>query len=466
MSDETQPRVMTPEVAPRARPRFRKFAIAAFVVLIPIALFALWDYVEARRLGAAVKSLREAKQPLTTQFSYSDTTRPDNAVRYYDAASALVDLSDTYGPTGLLQRLDRGEAGSPELIAAVRAILERNREAESLLERATELEFYGMRPGFSYNYQWDRLMNLSRLADLRAYERLSARDADGAGLALIRSLRLVRPLNWNARAQSIEPMSTWSSTAAHRAMRTLPEVLQLRPSDEMLEVLRQRIGTLDLDDAIEQSVKMERALLVQTFWDESHQWYARPWRNVVPQPFWQLLRPWLAHRVVNLIAFHNRAEATARRPWPQRLDVHGTEPPPVRPGFLGTLRAEYSEEVTRYFHSQRVSSIGRRLALTRSALTLMAIEQYRRANAGVAPARLSSLVPQYLNAVPVDPYSGQELRYRSEPDRVVVYSVGVNRKDDGGEKLGEGPSRRWSVYRRDEPTPDIGLMMRLSGGSY
>jgi hypothetical protein len=334
-----------------------------------------------------------------------------------------------------------------------------------LLQRATELEFYGMRPGFSYNYQWDRLMNLSRLADLRAYERLAAGDAEGASTALIRNLRLVRPLNWNSRAQSTEPMSPWSSTPANRAMRTLPELLQVRPSNDTLQALRREIATLDIDDAIERSVEMERALLVQTFWDDSHQWYARPWRSALPQPFWHLLRPWLGHRAVNLIAFYNSAQVTARLPWPERLNGHTKEPEPVRPGFLSSLRAQYSEEVVEYFHWERASSIGRRLALTRSASTLLAIEQYRRAHSGETPTSLSSLVPQYLEAVPVDPYSGQEMRYRHDADRIAVYSVGPNRKDDAGVKLDEHPSRRWGAYQPGEPPPDIGLSMRVSGGS-
>ena len=91
MSDEAMNDETPPEVTPRVRPRFRKFAIAAFILLVPIALFTLWDYIEARRLGAAVKALREAKQPLTTQPSNNQAMRPDNAARYYDAASALVD---------------------------------------------------------------------------------------------------------------------------------------------------------------------------------------------------------------------------------------------------------------------------------------------------------------------------------------------------------------------------------------
>ena len=81
------------------------------------------------------------------------------------------------------------------------------------------------------------------------------------------------------------------------------------------------------------------------------------------------------------------------------------------------------------------------------------------------PKAISALVPEYLPAVPIDPYSGQEIRYRRDGDRVATYSVGRNRKDDGGQKLGEGPSRRWGIYREDEPPPDIGLAMRVSGGS-
>jgi hypothetical protein len=466
MSDEAM-NDETPDVMPRVRPRFRKFAIAAFIVLIPIALFALWDYIEARRLGAAVKALREAKQPLTTQSSYTDAIRPDNASRYYNAASSLVDLSDTYGPPpGLMERLDRGEPGSAELLAEVRGVLERNREAEALLQRATNLDFHGMRPGFEYTLRWGQLGELSRLAGLRTYERIKSGDPDGAAQAIVQNLRLVHPLSWNNRANAVDALSVWSSSAANQGMRALPQLLELNPSMMTLDRLSREVSALDVDDAIEQSVVLERALLVQTFWNEPHQWYARPWRNTVPQPWWQLMRPWLAHRAVALIGIMNEQHNVARRAWPDRLGENaGPVPKPRRWIVGGVMVGLYSDEVVRYQQAERVASIARRLALTRAASLLLAVEQYRRAHGGSPPEALAQLVPQYLPALPVDPYSGQELRYRRDDARVAVYSVGVNRKDDGGEKLDEGPSRRWGIYRQDEPPPDIGLMMRLSGGS-
>ena len=461
MSDEIPPDVM-PDMTPRVRPRFRKLAIGAFVLLIPIALFALWDYIEARRLGAAVKALREAKQPLTTPSPSMNSMRPDNASRYYDAASALVDLSDTSEPGGLMQRLDRGEPRSPELLAELRAVLDRNREAEALLHRATELEFYG--PISEPNYRWGRLMGLSRLSGLRAIERIASADSEGTAQAILQDLKLVRALSWNDRAHATELLGMWSESAARQAMRALPALIEINPSTATVERLAREVAALDQDDAIERSVILERALLVEMLWNEPHQWYARPWRNTIAQPYWQLIRPGLANRAVTAIDLLNDYQNLARRPWPHRLVAEVPLPAP-RPRFVSGLYALYSSEAIRYQHARRVSTIAQRLALTRSASVLLAIERYRRVHDGRSPESLSALVPEYLPSVPIDPYSGQELRYRSEPDRVAVYSVGGNRKDDGGEKLGEGPSRRWGIYREDQPPPDIGLAMRLSGGS-
>jgi len=43
-------------------------------------------------------------------------------------------------------------------------------------------------------------------------------------------------------------------------------------------------------------------------------------------------------------------------------------------------------------------------------------------------------VPNYLDAVPVDPMDGKQIRYKllESPARYVVYSVGENRIDNGG----------------------------------
>lgn len=62
-----------------------------------------------------------------------------------------------------------------------------------------------------------------------------------------------------------------------------------------------------------------------------------------------------------------------------------------------------------------------------------ALERHRLAN-GHYPEGLDALVPRLLDRLPPDPVNDQPLKYRREaPDRFVLYSVGLDGKDDGGQ---------------------------------
>ena len=70
----------------------------------------------------------------------------------------------------------------------------------------------------------------------------------------------------------------------------------------------------------------------------------------------------------------------------------------------------------------------RSLVLTAIALTRYALRH------GGLPESLSALVPQFLPSVPADYMDGQPLRFRREPGgSFVLYSVGEDGKDDGGD---------------------------------
>ena len=51
------------------------------------------------------------------------------------------------------------------------------------------------------------------------------------------------------------------------------------------------------------------------------------------------------------------------------------------------------------------------------------------------PDTLADLVPKYLDAVPTDPYNGQPIVYRPDSPGPMLYSVGPDRRDDGGKQL-------------------------------
>jgi len=87
-------------------------------------------------------------------------------------------------------------------------------------------------------------------------------------------------------------------------------------------------------------------------------------------------------------------------------------------------------------------------AQLRTAQAGLAIERYRLA-AGKLPDEIADLVPNYLDAVPKDPFDGEDLRYKRLEMGFVVYSIGEDGSDDGGK---ERPPRS---KRKEDPNWDV-----------
>src|SRR5262249_1660497 len=96
------------------------------------------------------------------------------------------------------------------------------------------------------------------------------------------------------------------------------------------------------------------------------------------------------------------------------------------------------------------------------AAVAVALERYRRDH-GRWPDSLGDLVPRYLAAVPKDPQDGKPLRYRRRPDGVVVYWVGLDGTDHGGNlerrnyllKGTDQGFQLWEVSRRRQPVQEV-----------
>jgi len=78
----------------------------------------------------------------------------------------------------------------------------------------------------------------------------------------------------------------------------------------------------------------------------------------------------------------------------------------------------------------------------------VALRLYR-AEHGEYPAALAAVVPDYLEELPPDPFSGEPFRYRREGEGWLLWSVGEDGDDDGALEA----ERRWGqedgdiVYR-------------------
>lgn len=97
-------------------------------------------------------------------------------------------------------------------------------------------------------------------------------------------------------------------------------------------------------------------------------------------------------------------------------------------------------------------------AMLRCGITAIAAERYRQAQ-GRWPATLAELVEaKLLDAVPLDPFDGAPLRLRRTSEGVVVYAIGFDGKDNGG-NLNDNPRisgadlgfRLWNLEWRRGP---------------
>lgn len=108
------------------------------------------------------------------------------------------------------------------------------------------------------------------------------------------------------------------------------------------------------------------------------------------------------------------------------------------------------------------TAICRLNAVLRCHAVGLAAERYRRLH-GDWPQSLAQLTPDLLAVVPTDPFTDDTLLYRHLPDGAVIYSVGLDGQDNGG-NVDSGKTndpgtdigiRLWDVAkRRQPPKPD------------
>jgi hypothetical protein len=117
-------------------------------------------------------------------------------------------------------------------------------------------------------------------------------------------------------------------------------------------------------------------------------------------------------------------EPFRHEPFPFGFVEHGRDRPmaaqlgPVPGEFLDPLRWMWS-------------AAGKAEAVQRLAWVAAAAARFR-ASAKADLQRLDQLVPEYLDAVPLDPFDGKPLKMVRTDKGLVLYSIGPDKKDDGG----------------------------------
>jgi hypothetical protein len=153
-----------------------------------------------------------------------------------------------------------------------------------------------------------------------------------------------------------------------------------------------------------------------------------------------------------LFDYSARMQATARLPYQFRIaamEQIGKEMDETKPNLATAFFLNYPKIET---------AICRLNAVLRCHAVGLAAERYRRSH-GNWPETLTQLTPNFIAVVPTDPFTDDPLLYHRLPDGVVIYSVGLDGEDNGGNVEMGKPNdpgtdigiRLWDVAKRRQP---------------
>jgi hypothetical protein len=288
------------------------------------------------------------------------------------------------------------------------------------------------------------LQALSALSTLRADLLAYRGDGDAAAKSLVAAVRVQRTLPDLFSRYNI-------ATRQFGSLRIL--LRHAAPSPAALEGLQQAFAELSDEDGVDRDLMLRRARLIEQQEDTLYP-------GGISRAAAFVFHPFLKYRVRVQIEQFPDVIAASRLPWPDKYSTLAAMAASVTQGTnRSALRNMLSgRTINVAAMSAAPAFAGINLVVRRVAIATVAIERYRRAHGGALPASLGALVPAYLPAVPIDPFSGGAIVYKPSADGYLVYSIDANRIDNGGQLYGTGSMSTTAAPR----TRDFGIKVPLA----
>ncbi len=419
-------------------PKRFKIRYIFFGLLIALAIwFTIFRIGASSDLNRRMAELEQAGYPLTVeQLGETYTVDPafDNAADYYLAAfSSYVEPNEVQKDIlpwmGKADKPSRTEPVDEALPRVAEAFLAENQKALDMLHQAAPLEYARYRMDFSQGFDmlvpW--LKEVRRCAFLLSLEGLTACAQDDpnqalesvrATLALAKSLDC--PLLINRLVQIAIQALAYSN---------LEQVVnRVTLTDEQLQTVLLWVETCVDPNGYRDTLIGERCFGLRIFRSpgaaSSEMGEGNIW-SVAMVPF-KILgfyhRDMLGY--INLLQDYIEA---LELPEGERMATYEAIDEEFSRGERGGLFTRMFTPALMRTYQLEVRNVAHR----RVTQTALAAQRFRLAQ-GRLPKTLDELVPTYLDAVPIDPFDNQPLRYRLLETGFVVYSIGDDGSDDGG----------------------------------
>jgi len=418
------------------------------VVLLALCLFALWRVLLYRDVNNQFARIRAAGYPVSgMELNAWRPPLPDaenGALALTQAFALLRTFPDARSnEVGKIQNLIRTNEWSAATRELVDAYVQTNAPALARAQEALRLSRFRYPVDFSYA-QWET--SLPHLHGLREMARIAAwrtgLDAE-AGRAdewpdLVEfQLELAASLNDEPNLFSHQLRNFIIRMAVQATERSLNRASPSEEADKRLQAAFARAGATN---SLPLALVGERAQMIPLFrmsWKEMEildrddgpdSQPARPQPYLGKPAFLLYLSGFLERDLNFYLQTRDKSISMAALP------------PPASLSLTNYLERAGNEAYKKMYPismmwlpsiSRRVVSEASTQARIRLATTALAVEAFRRTR-GRLPVELEELTPQFLGAVPTDPFDGHPLRYRLRPRGYIIYSVDADGHDDGG----------------------------------
>jgi hypothetical protein len=410
-------------------------------LIVLLGVRGIWDLIEGRRLARMVESL-EARWGSLDPASLE---RPDlppgaNRARYFRAASFVLDY-DREEEAVIRGRGStvRGQASRDP--AAVAAVLERNQLPLQLVAEGASREGSNWEIRYASGFEARLpnlldLIHLGRLVEAQAHLHIQAGRAEDAlerieqGYALASSLREEPILIVQVVGVSIE-------RGMYDALRSLLSAETLTAGS--MERLQAKIAGLPGREAFHEALQgevMTMRLEVADILVGERSEVAEP-RPFFPGAVWMwMVRPVVKKAHLFYLEEMSKVIESQSQPRHARREGSGEQDRETWPWYArwSSFNINLSGLLLRADSSQARASL---------AMTALALKRYG-LDRGSYPASLDELVPDYLDAVPVDPFTGKSLEYAVDGEGFLLRSAGEDVKS-------EAPWERDTVMRWEIP---------------
>jgi hypothetical protein len=403
------------------------------IIAIGLGMRAFFNYTNGKKLERYLAELKASGRLVDVSKLASPCPDIDNGALLWKAAEYLFRLEKgDKGPLALISDISNWKSFSPEDEIQLKALIERNRRVIQLMLEASA------KPCFRYgdlqkSVLERELPNLSlmiqatKLLIVDALFKAEAGQVDEAIDEMLKGLAFARLTGHEPLLISFLPSIANARLIIYNLNRLVAEA-KVPVSVPALSRIMESLDSEGWRKAMVRAFKAEYA----GFCFEN---YIQAIKGEVPPGFYSgrgerfiywLRRPlikseviWVSERYQEMIEAavlpfykNEKAQIMANQEIkiPSRYKLAGL--------LLPQLYAVMAKEATLE-------------AMIEAARAGLACQIYQRQQ-GKYPASISDLIPNILKEEPLDPFTGKSLIYRTKENGFIVYSLGTNRKDDGG----------------------------------